>query len=187
MKNNGGERVKLIKGVAEWVLIPFALVICITAFIIQPTEVSGSSMEPTLHNDDRVYISKLSHTLNAEPDYGDIVTIDSQVDRERTFQDDILESPLIGLIRQDYSHKVWIKRVIGKAGDTLEFKGNKVYRNGKLLDEPYIKEAMVNNPDRKIVVPEKYVFVMGDNRNNSSDSRVIGCVPLDHVLGKKLF
>ncbi|WCN39350.1 signal peptidase I [Aneurinibacillus uraniidurans] len=178
---------KWIKEFSEWIIIPFILVVSITTFVIQPTEVLGSSMEPTLHNEDRVYISKISHTLNYEPDYGDIVIIDSHINSDHTLKEDIIENPIISLIYQNQDHNVWIKRVVGKSGDTLEFKDNKVYRNGKLLEEPYIKEAMLDNPDRTVVVPENHVFVMGDNRNNSSDSRIIGCVPLDHILGKRLF
>jgi signal peptidase I len=84
-------------------------------------------------------------------------------------------------------HQFYVKRLIGKPGDILEFKDHKVYRNGIALQEPYIKEVMNFISDKKWVVPDKYIFVMGDNRNNSNDSRSIGFIPLDHVLGKKFF
>ena len=77
--------------------------------------------------------------------------------------------------------------MIGKPGDQLELKDDKMYRNGVPLDEPYINEAMRANGNKKWTVPADHIFVMGDNRNNSMDSRVIGYIPLDHVLGKKLF
>jgi len=81
----------------------------------------------------------------------------------------------------------WIKRVIGKAGDRLEFKNGKVYRDGVPLDEPYVKEPMLYTSDEVIVVPEGHIFVMGDNRNNSFDSRMVGPIPVDHVIGKYIF
>jgi len=79
---------------------------------------------------------------------------------------------------------VWVKRIIGKAGDKLEFHDGHVYRNGEALQEPYINGTMEYSQKNTITVPEGYVFVMGDNRNHSSDSRFIGPVPVDHVLGK---
>ena len=144
-------------------------------------------MDPTLHNKQRVYVSKLSHTFSNEPDYGDIVIIDSRVNQPRTFLSDLKDSPLLSLFGNKNDRHIWIKRVIGKPGDTLEFKDHLVYRNGIALDEPYIKEKMSYISDKKWVVPEKHIFVMGDNRNNSSDSRVIGFIPFDHVLGEKVF
>jgi signal peptidase I len=144
-------------------------------------------MDPTLHDNELIYVSKLSHTFSILPDYGDIVVIDSRIDRKRTMMDDILENPLFLLLwGNPGAHTYYVKRVIGKPGDTLEFKNHKVIRNGKVLEEPYIKETMEFVSDDKWVVPENHVFVMGDNRNNSRDSRDIGFVPLDHVMGKKV-
>ena len=74
--------------------------------------------------------------------------------------------------------------MIGKGGDVLEFKNGHVYRNGGELQEPYINEPMEFTMEGSYTVPEGMVFVMGDNRNHSSDSRFIGPVPIDHVLGK---
>ncbi|SFJ01041.1 signal peptidase I [Thermoflavimicrobium dichotomicum] len=159
----------------------------ISIFVFQPTEVVGSSMEPTLKPNHRIYISKLPHTFKYEPEYGDIVIIDSRVDRPRTFKDDLRDNFFFHLFSEGEDHIIWVKRVIGKPGDVLEFKNNKVYRNGQPLDEPYIKEEMNYTSDEKIVVPEGHIFVMGDNRNNSRDSREIGPVPIDHVLGKMIF
>lgn len=80
-------------------------------------------------------------------------------------------------------HTIWVKRVIGKAGDTLEFHDHAVYRNGIKLEEPYVNGEMEFSIPGSYTVPEGTVFVMGDNRNHSSDSRFIGPVPVDHVLG----
>lgn len=185
---------KVIKEIGSWIGsfgIAFVLALFIGIFIFQPYKVEGHSMDPTLDDQQRIYVSKLSHSFSYLPSYGDIVVIDSRIDRDRSFKDDFLEHPLVQLIiggNIDKEHTFYVKRVIGKPGDVLEFKDNKVYRNGKALEEPYIKEVMNYSSDRKWTVPEGHLFVMGDNRNNSLDSREIGFIPLDHVMGiKKLF
>lgn len=144
-------------------------------------------MEPTLHDNQRIYVSKLLHTFSYLPDYGDIVVIDSRVERERTFLDDVTETPLVQLLfGKEEGHFLYVKRVIGKPGDVIAVRDNQLYRNGELLEEPYIKEPMELEMDGEWTVPEDHVFVMGDNRNNSRDSRDIGFIPLDHVLGTKI-
>lgn len=182
---------KLVKEIGSWVgsiAIAFVLSLIVSIFIFQPSKVLGHSMEPTLSDTQRIYISKLSHTFSSLPDYGDIVIIDSRVDRERSFKDDIIESPIVSLITGYNNERIfYVKRVIGKPGDVLEFKHHKVYRNGEALDEPYLNETMLYATKEKRVVPEGHIFVMGDNRNHSTDSRDIGYIPLDHVIGKKIF
>ena len=160
----------------------FALVIGI--FVFQPYKVDGHSMDPTLRDQQRIYVSKLSHTFSYLPNYGDIVVVDSRVDRTRTWVDDVTGHPLVSLMLGEAEDpSMYVKRVIGKPGDVLEFKENRVYRNGTVLDEPYIKETMEFVSDGKWTVPANHIFVMGDNRNNSTDSREIGFIPVDHVMG----
>lgn len=175
--------------VLEWIyaiLIALAIAIVVHTFLIQPTRVSGESMVPTLHNGEYLLISKISHDFNEVPNYGDIVIIDSRVEYPRTWKDDISE-PLVtylAFFNSKYQTKnVWVKRVIGRPGDTLAFHDGKVWRNGEALDEPYINEPMEYSRKGEITIPDGYVFCMGDNRNHSSDSRFIGPVPIDHVLG----
>jgi signal peptidase I len=180
---------KITSELRSWVSsigIAFGCAILIGVFIIQPTNVLGHSMDPTLHDEQRIFISKISHTFHQEPQYGDIVIIDSRVDRQRNLLDDITEHPLITFFTGNSDGSFYVKRVIGKAGDVLEFKDHKVYRNGEALDEPYLNEQMNYTSPQKITVPDQHLFVMGDNRNNSKDSRAIGFIPLDHVLGIKL-
>ena len=181
----------VLKEVLSWIgHIAFAviLVVCINTFILQPTQVQGKSMESTLHNKDRVIINRLPHTFNNEYKYGDIVVIDSRVDRDRTLVDEVMVNFKNNLISYYITGKqencYWIKRVIGKEGDVLEFKDGQVIRNGEVLDEPYTCEKENYYENQVVEVPKGYVFVMGDNRNVSLDSRRIGCVPTDHVLGK---
>ncbi|WP_407944839.1 signal peptidase I [Paenibacillus albiflavus] len=169
-------------------LIAVVLVLIIGIYLFQPYKVNGESMVPTLHNNERIYVSKLMHTFSYLPDYGDIVILDSRVDRPYTFKDAFLGHPVIQFIAGVEDGRTnYVKRVIGKPGDTITIKDNKVYRNGAALDEPYINGPMNYNTDEVWNVPEGSIFVLGDNRNNSLDSRKMGNIPLDHVLGIKVF
>jgi len=181
---------KFVKEIYEWIYsitISLAIALFVHIFIFQPTKVVGQSMEPTLHEADYLVVSKLSHTFQRLPEYGDIVIIDSRVNRERDWKDDVAEpvNNYLSLFKgpASLSHDVWVKRIIGKPGDTIAFQNGKVIRNGQVLNETYTKEDMRYFSDKKVVVPADHVFVLGDNRNNSSDSRIIGPIPLNHVLG----
>lgn len=183
---------KIANEVGEWVysfIVACALALVINVFLFQPTTVMGQSMEPTLRDGQYIFLSKLSHTFKRLPDYGDIVVIDSRVGRERTWRDDLTD-PVVNVATfvkgAPPSHNMWVKRVVGLPGDRLEFKNGHLFRNGTPLDESYTKEPMQYQTDKVTTVPAGHVFVMGDNRNNSSDSRYIGSVPLDHVMGTML-
>lgn len=175
--------------VYEWIysiIIALAIAMVIHIFFFQPTRVSGESMMPTLHNGEYLIVSKWNHVLGEVPNYGDIVIIDSRVQYPRTWKDDVAEpmNNYMAFFNHDLQTKnIWVKRVIGRPGDTLAFHDGKVWRNGQPLDEPYINEPMEYSRKGEIKIPEGYVFCMGDNRNHSSDSRFIGPVPIDHVLG----
>ncbi|HBI03997.1 MAG TPA: signal peptidase I [Paenibacillaceae bacterium] len=191
---------KVISEIFSWckaLIIATSIAIIINAFILQPFTVSGSSMEPTLDGKDpmnedkigdRVLIYKSAFILGEDPKFNDIVIIDRRVNKKREVKDYLLESPIVSLIirNNDDEKNYWIKRVIGEAGDTIEFKNGRVYRNGTELVENYIREEEMVVPFETIVVPENYIFVMGDNRNGSMDSREIGPIPKENVLGKVL-
>lgn len=181
-------------GWGKAILFAVVLSIFISAFLFQPYTVSGSSMEPTFQGKDpydtgkvgdRVMLFKTSYILGEEAKHEDIVVIDSRVKRPRTLIDNFFESPIVRMIidRNHPEQIYWIKRVIGVPGDTIEYKNGRVLRNGVELKEEYIMEDM-HIPFKKVVVPENHVFVMGDNRNYSKDSREIGSIPIDNLLGK---
>jgi signal peptidase I len=175
--------------VYEWcysIIIALAIALIIHIFFFQPTRVSGESMVPTLHNGEYLIVSKFSHIMNEVPGYGDIVIIDSRVHYPRTWKDDVAEpmNNYMAFFNSKLQTKnIWVKRVIGRPGDKLAFHDGHVWRNGEELQESYIDEPMTYSQKGEITVPEGYVFCMGDNRNHSSDSRFIGPVPVDHVLG----
>jgi signal peptidase I len=183
----------IVKFITEWIyslVVAAALALAINIFLFQPTLVMGQSMEPTLHEGQRIYVSKVQHALHKLPGYGDIVVVDSRVNRTRTYKDDVSE-PVINVASflkgEASGQHVWVKRVIGLPGDEIEIKDGKVYRNGTVLTETYIKEPMKNAAAKKTKVPADHIFVLGDNRNNSGDSRYVGSIPSDHILGIMLF
>lgn len=125
--------------------------------------VEGSSMEPTLHNGEFLIVNKLAYKLGS-PQIGDVVVFHPPRD-----------------LQQEY-----IKRVIGLPGDSVAVLNGQVSINGKVLNEPYIA-APPNYQLRPTVVPEGSLFVLGDNRNNSSDSHSWGPAPMIEVIGKAVF
>jgi signal peptidase I len=124
--------------------------------------VDGFSMEPTLQNSEFVIVNKLAYKLGS-PSIGDVIVFHYPVDPTQEF----------------------IKRVIGLPGDQVKVSGGLVYVNGKALSEPYIASPPRYNGEW--VVPQGGLFVLGDNRNNSSDSHSWGSVPLNNIIGKALF
>ncbi|MBL8131907.1 MAG: signal peptidase I [Anaerolineae bacterium] len=143
-----------------WVAVLFALVNLATARFV----VEGASMEPNFHTGEYILVSRLSYLLG-EPQRGDIVVFHYP------------NNP-----QQDY-----IKRVIGRPGDTVEIRDRQVYVNGEALNEPYINEPCANScSDRVWEIGADEFFVMGDNRNHSSDSRAFGVVNRRFIVGEAL-
>lgn len=173
------------------IFIACLIIIMINTFIIQPTQVKGTSMESTLHDKNRIFINKLPHTFNQKYDYEDIVVIDSRKNHSRTLMDDIFSNLKMSLIIQLFTKKqddfYWIKRIVGKEGDIIEFKNGYVIKNGEIIKETYTNQKTNYYREKRIIVPENYVYVLGDNRRDSKDSRHIGCIPVDNILGKYWF
>ncbi|MBE4907185.1 signal peptidase I [Bacillus luteolus] len=177
---------KLVKEVFDWVksiLIAVIVIFLISTFITQHYAVNGESMEPTLEgnepNQDRVLINKL-----AKPDYGDIVIVDSRLERERSLKDEIIDNPLVKLFNDNSTEtSFWIKRVIGLPGDLIESRNGSIYRNGEKLEESFILEEMTISFE-PVVVPKDAIYLMGDNRNNSLDSTEVGPFPISNIIGE---
>jgi len=133
---------------------------------VQISRVVGSSMEPTYHEGNIILVDKFFYKRGS-PSYDDIVVV--------TYQDDSGKDQII-------------KRIVGLPGDRIEMKNNQFYRNGELLNEDYINEPMVGNEDFVYDIPKGKIFVMGDNRNVSKDSRMIGYIDFDEqVVGRVFF
>lgn len=161
----GSEEAFSLKGlVIDFIqIIGTALVLTfILLRFIQPNIVSGDSMYPTLHNHDKLITWKLGAL-----EQGDIVVFDSHNAHEDKY----------------------VKRVIGVAGDHVEIIDSVVTVNDVVLDESYVNpaEALYNKGNVDIIVPEGEIYVLGDNRNHSNDSRSFGTVDLEDVDGKVVF
>ena len=179
---NGGKPKKWKTGwrkeILDWIeaiVIAVIVALVLKTFVLTLAVVSGSSMESTLSNGDRLYVNKLFYT----PEKGDIVIIDT---------DKHPQGPLV-------------KRVIATEGDTVYIDPDtyEVYLNDELLDEDYIKGKTIlreigseyasakYSRENPIVIGKDEVFVMGDNRENSSDSRSMGIFTTDEVVGHAIF
>jgi signal peptidase I len=145
-------------------LVPAALIaLFINVYIAEAAEIeAGPSMQPNLYAGYRVMTEKISYYLH-EPRRGDIV---------------VVERP--------ESEGNLIKRVIGLEGETIEIRAGHTYINGELIDEPWVTYSGGRDLSAR-VVPEGYIFIMGDNRPNSRDSRAIGSVPIESVIGRGWF
>ena len=157
------------RGLLEWVdsiVVAAVLLALVFTFGVRIVQVDGTSMNPGLQDGERLLLSSLPY----EPEYGDVVVIDSYT---------------------DYG-KLLIKRVIGMEGDVIDidFQTGVVYRNGEPLDEPYTAEPtyLQESVTFPVTVPQGCLFVMGDNRNHSTDSRDtrVGFIDVRDVLGRVL-
>ena len=163
----------------EWIkalLIAVGLAFVIRYFFLAPIVVDGESMMPTLNDKDRMIVNKIGYVVG-EPERFDII---------------VFHAP---------EEKDYIKRIIGLPVDTIEYKNDILYVNGEPVDEPYLDEFKEEYKEQNLdgtltesftladklgqeTVPEGHLFVMGDNRRESKDSRHIGFVSMDDVIGK---
>lgn len=127
--------------------------------------IDGPSMQPSFYEGQFLVVSRVTYLIG-QPERGDVVVFNAP-------NNDVEDPPLI-------------KRLIGMPGDSIELRDTQVYINGALLDEPYIKEACRANrcPDESWQLASDEYFMMGDNRNNSRDSRVFGPVSRDRLIGE---
>lgn len=146
----------------ETLIFALILAFLIRTFVFESYQVQGTSMLNTLHNGDRVLVNKLAFDYG-KPQTGEII---------------VFRSP------QNPSQD-WIKRVIGVPGDTVSVKNNVIYINGKRFPEPFLSYRQSENV-APTVVPKGYLWVEGDNRPVSDDSRSFGLLPMKNVKGRAL-
>ena len=176
-KNKAG----ILKEIMGWIIpILFAILVSgiIKAFIIIPVEVQQISMETTLHEGDKLLLYRTGYLLQ-EPQRGDIVVFTAAKGKFGKWFEIV---PLPNPNEIDY-----VKRVIGVAGDHIELIDGKVVLNNKVVEETYVKsETSAGLAGTSFDVPSDYVFVMGDNRSRSEDSRDFGFISVKQIKGKAI-
>lgn len=170
------------------VLVVTALVIAVVvkSFVAQAFFIPSGSMLPQLQIDDRVVVSKISYRLH-EPRRGDIVVFDAPTGGPK--DDSPLPARVVRSVVQSIglaapSTDEYIKRVVALPGERVEAHGGKILVDGRELVEPYLPAGTTTADFTAVVVPPETLWVMGDNRGNSADSRVFGPVPQSTVVGR---
>jgi signal peptidase I len=162
----GRQILRSLREVLETMIPAVIIALLINLFLAQATRVYGQSMEPNLHTDQRLVVEKISYSRwwrIRGPQHGDVV-----------------------VLRIDENSELLIKRVIGLPGDRVEIRSGQVFINGTHLDEPYLTRPTYGDYG-PIDVPPLHLFVLGDNRSFSNDSRAFGPIPLDRVVGRAWF
>ncbi|MCI8403459.1 MAG: signal peptidase I [Clostridia bacterium] len=190
----------IAKEIWEWVYtlaIAIIIAMLIKGFLFDIVRVDGSSMFPTLVNNDRLIVTKLGY----KPAQGDIIILDSEYKNREEFYDklavskdkdelSVIDKALVqSKLPSNLKKKYYVKRIIAMPGQTVDLVDGKVYVDGTPLDEPYydgVTSSIDPTVEYPVTVDDDCVFVMGDNRNHSKDSRSseLGQVPFGAILGK---
>ena len=192
-----------VKNILEWIycfVIAIVIAILIKYFVGTPTIVKQTSMWPTLEQNDRLILNRISRTMKEMPERGDIITFEAPSNNAEELTADEVDNPIAKYeneptgIWEKFTYYVleinkdsYIKRVIALPGEHVELKEGKVFINGTELDEPYLTDDVITNSVgalKDFIVPENCVFAMGDNREYSKDCRAFGCIPLEKIESK---
>jgi signal peptidase I len=147
------------------IMFAFAIAIFIVIFVVQPVKVEGTSMQPQLVDQERIFVNRFIYRFQ-DISRGDIVVFWYPKDNRKSF----------------------IKRVLGVPGDEVEIRRGSVFINGNKVEEPYLKPEFRDNKSfGKVIVPPDNFFVLGDHRNSSNDSRSWGFVARELIYGKAIF
>ncbi|WP_017316238.1 signal peptidase I [Mastigocladopsis repens] len=152
------------------IVIALCLALLIRTFVAEPRYIPSDSMLPTLHQGDRLVVEKISY-LSHSPKLGDIVVFQPPEELQH---------------RGYLKDQAFIKRIIGTPGKKVSIAGGKVYINGQPIQEDYIAEPPILPMEGRQVPTEEF-FVMGDNRNDSNDSRYWGFLPKQNIIGRAVF
>ena len=195
------KEVKIFKEILDWsfcILLALIIALLTRFYITTPTVVKQSSMYPTLKEDQRIMLSRTKRITKNEYKVGDIITFEAPSEIKRGADVDLLNVVAIynyepeGIIDKlvyyvlELNKLRYIKRLIGLEGDRVQIKDGKVYVNGTELKEEYLPEGTTTKVVyyNDVIVPEGCIYVLGDNRDESIDSRTFGCIPLEKVEGK---
>lgn len=190
------------KDIIEWIvciLVAFILALVIKHLLFTPTVVKQISMYPTLKNNDRLILNRLAIVMNDEMKRGEIITFEAP--SKKIYSSNDIERPVAVYDRNingmfskflyyilEATKESYIKRIIALPGEHITItEAGEVFINGEKLEENYLVEGLKTQRTGyfyDLTVPEGYLFVMGDNRDHSDDSRRFGCIPIDKVEGK---
>ena len=187
-----------MKNILEWIyciIIAFVLALLFRYFILTPTVVKQRSMFPTLKENQRLILSRTFRITGLELKRGDIVTFEAP--SEGYLKTDAKQNNPVAKYNKnpesafskfvyytlELTKKSYIKRVIALEGEHVKIEDGKVYINGVELEEEYLDDDVITTSEifYDFVVPKGYVFCMGDNRPNSTDSRCFGCIPYEKI------
>lgn len=185
----GKPQKSVVREYAEALIIALVLALLIRTFIIQAFKIPTGSMEPTLLVGDHLLVSKFSYSIHVP---NEVPFTSIQLFADYHFFSSVPERGNIVVFKFPLEpEKDFIKRVVGLPGETIQVIRQRVYINDKLLKEPYAYHSQPSSPDSgtrdnmaPLRIPEGHIFVMGDNRENSSDSRVWGVLDLKNLRGK---
>lgn len=189
------------KDIIEWIvciIIAFILALLIRYFFGTPTIVQHPSMIPTLQPNQRLILNRWCRTIKEMPSRGDIITFEAPTSDSYVYDADNVTAKYSNNPTSIWGKFVYyileanktsyIKRVIALPGEHLQIYDGKVYINGEELKEDYLQPEVTTSTDNcpfyDLIVPENCVFVMGDNRSASTDSRRFGCIPLEKIESK---
>jgi signal peptidase I len=178
------ERRSFLRELPVLFIVALAVAIVLKTFVVQAFFIPSGSMEPTLKPGDRVLVQKVVYG----PDRGDVIVFSDPQGRpgpDRGIVGGFVHwlSSTLGIERPE--HEDFIKRVIGLPGETVELREGRLFVDGIRIHEPYLKGAVDTREYGPVRVPEDALFVLGDNRLNSNDSRFgLGFVPVDKVVGR---
>ena len=167
-RRSAPKRRSALRNLVEWVVVmggALLVALLIKTFLFQAFYIPSESMEPTLTEGDRVLVNKVSYDLH-DVNRGDVIVFERPPNEPPSEIEDL------------------IKRVVGLPGDTVEGREGGVFVNGAALPEPYLASGVTTEPFPPVEVPADAVFVMGDNRGNSRDSRVFGPIDVDLIVGR---
>jgi signal peptidase I len=181
-KDSGGSFLYELPGL---LLAALVVAVVIKTFVIQPFYIPSGSMIPTLEVNDRVMVSKVND-LFGEIERGEILVFENpyRVEEEESIPEAVVRSVLEALGIRTSPYDDLVKRVVALGGEEIQIRDNQVYIDGAPIDEPYLNPGTSMPDFGPQTIPEGQLFMMGDNRNSSSDGRVFGPIPVDDVIGE---
>lgn len=168
-------------------LVALLIAVLIKTFLFQAFYIPSGSMEEALQVNDRVLVAKQSYRIG-DIERGDVVVFDEPNGQART-QENVVQAIVRNVaesIGVSTPRTEFIKRVIALPGETVEIRNNEVLVDGAAIDEPYLPGGVRMRDMDPVTIPEDHVWVMGDNRNVSDDSRSFGPVPVDTIVGRAM-